>query len=740
MTVFRSRPEIEPIPVFGPYMDAGRNPNALQKGTFAEIVGADGRFIGGIKPFPGFKFVVSLGSVVSGLAPQFLRYFAIQKGTTTNQLRGFVVLGSVDGNITQNLYLVYYDTGTAAWASYTVATGVSSTASIGNASVGKFLYVAVGGSAPLTLFHDGTNWQKRTMGPQYLAPALPVTPTEVTSGGVLPPGTYGVAYRFYDPDRGVYSGMSYIADGVVADTGGVSCLQFDIPYPGTGGADVHANFTSIQIFRTITAASAGSTFDAGVLYWETSVPISTAWTSGTYHALTGNYAKAGTLYPDVVLVQQTAYDPWENLPGTPPQSGAIDYYQSTMFMGRPPTASGGLGGFQWSGVTSFDPENFNPNHLCRGSPGEGEVLKFVQAGDVEYALTSNVIYRIRKLGTQLSVSRLHSGRGLVSSTAAHGVGDDLLLLTPLGIAVVNGNDGSMAVHTELDRLIYGRWAPTLDYVFSGYDAALGASIWVNPYQREAIILWHTTKLVTLLKGVYGTTGDSGPDPVSGGVPRFYLVGDNGAVLTPDLSATPTGTMDGITGASVLNGTVTTASSDGSIVDSGLTPDSSLVGARIYGVTGAYAGGWGYIAAIGTHTLNPLWQGGNKTTVVGDRYAISPVLFSLTCRPLETTTQEIPDAERVVWKGMSVVAPGSVARFGAANAYWGLGAIVDGVATTTNPAAIPLATGIAGMPSATDPGAVAGFKVQPVVSCSSTGAQFEIIGLEAIKTMGAGRST
>jgi hypothetical protein len=740
MTVFRSRPDIEPIPVLGPYMDAGRNPNALQRGTFAEVVGADGRFIGGIKPFPGFALTKRLSTVVSSLASvNLLRYFAVQKGTTTNQLRGFLVRGSVDGGSTYNVYLIYYDTGTAAWASYTAFSGVTATVSIGITSVGKFIYAAVAGSAPSVIWHDGTNWVKKTMGPQVVAPGAPTAGTE-TTGGVLPAGSYGVAYRFYDSNRATYSGMSgtTVVD-TAAESGGA--IQFDIPYPtGTTVTD----FDTIYIYRTISVASAESNFDGGVLYWETSVSVPSGWTTGTFHDKTSTYLTAGTVFADEILVQQTSYDPWEDKAGVPPTSGTIDYYQSTIFMGRPSTAAGGLGGFQWSGVTTFTPENFNPDHLCRGTPGEGEVIKMVQAGDVEYALTPNLIYRIRKLGTQLSVSRLHTGRGLASSNAAHGVGDDLLLLTPLGLAVVNGRDGSMAVHTEMDRVIYGRWATSLTTVFSAYDAAMGMSIWVNTTLGEAIVLWHTTKLATLLRGVFTVSGDSGPDPVLGGVPRFFATTVDGLVVSPDLSATPTGTMEGVNGTgAIMNGTVSTASAS-AIIDGGLGlwagSIGTLVGSYVYQVSGTYAGRWGRITSTASHTLNVTWVGTSGTTSVGDRYAISPVVFSLTCKPLESTTQEIPDAERVVCKSLTVMSQGLAVRFGTDNAYWALNAVVDGVVGTENSAAVALATKISGQPSSTAPGAVAGFKVQPVVSCYSTGAQFEIIGLEASKTLGSGRST
>lgn len=287
------------LPILGPYMDAGRHPSALRKGTFSRVVGTDGRFVGCLRPFPGCRRVTfkgtpalytladAVGSGVTSLGSiTFCKYVQLQRATTADTLSGFVVRGTSTINTVAavRLHFIYYDSSAAAWALQVINSGtaVSNTAAVDVTTYGKFLYVAVSGNANYprtvwtTLVESVLTWSDKAMGPQYTtlaAPTLGNSGTE-TGGNLAAGGTYGIAYRFYDSGRAIYSAMSSVLWAEVET--GDNYLQIDFAYPGGTPND----FDTIQVFRTIRSDVAGTPFEGGILYKEREISMPAAWASG----------------------------------------------------------------------------------------------------------------------------------------------------------------------------------------------------------------------------------------------------------------------------------------------------------------------------------------------------------------------------------------------------------------------------------------------------------------------------
>jgi len=718
-----------PVPILGPYMDAGRHASKLQAGTFSRVFGVDGRHLGSIRPFPGFtRLGLAAGWDVrsvtgcSGITNvNWSQYIQLQQGVsgdpTTGLLSGFL-MRVTDGGVVK-LVFVYY-TGSA-WAAHFVNSGtaVSATARIDVTTFGLYMYVAVEGNAvyPRTLWYDDAAWVDTVMGPVWTTLTGP-TVAKSSGAGVLEEGTYGVAYRFSHSVRNVYSGMSGITMFDL-DTDD-KYLDVTIPHPGAA-VDVNASFDTIEVFRTINVDVAGATYSGGILYKCNTVALSTTWTSGN-KASTG-----GETTRDVLLVQLDAYDPWEDQSGLPPSSGSIKYVGGTVFMGQAPDAQGGGAGLRWSSMTSLQPEQFNPDHIYRGRLADGTIERIVEGGDVIYGLSGSTIYRIRKTGTQLMFNRMHEGRGITSRMSAHGVGGDLLLLTPLGIAVVNGINGDMSLHSEVDRIIYDDWKGSLDTVQACYDSYMGCSFFVNTTRREAIVLWHVSKLATLLKDVDFVAATTGSHPVDGGGQRAFFTTATGCVVYPNSDGSGTITMLGVTG--TINGTTTSLSSS-RVIDTAASFVATAVGAKVRLLSGDHKDEEFIVTSWVSGTALAVTLGG-KVIASGTQYSISPIPFELKFPPLTSPRVVIPETVRVVLRGVELYATGYTGISGNVNANWRVGAYREGsttIDTTYNTEA--MAEGeLTILPSSTAPGSIDGFQLEPFIGAYVAGVAWELIGVE-----------
>jgi len=630
-----------PYPISGPYMDAGKPAWRIASGYHSRVIGADGRYVGSIRPYPGnlqVKDILTIPGLSGASDFTAFRYALLQKGTTVYYCRGFIVRCTISSAV--KLLFIYYDDQTSTWGYYEIASGVSSTASISCASNGRWLYVAVEGSAPVVVYWDtsASALTKATMGPIWEtadAPAL----VEDTGSYQLPIGSYDVAYRFYDSTRPVYSGMS--ARASTTTTTASSRLEVTITTPT--GADA---FDRCAIYRTISVEVAGALYDCGILYWETTVSRPGARWGATVVGYVGTMS-------DTALVQQDYYDPEGDAAGTPPTSGAIGFYQGTTFMADAATTDGGRGRLRWANLYRTDPENFPTRNTSSGSPTDGQVQAFVEAGDILYAFTACSVWRLQRVGTRVALARMHYGRSLTSPRAAHAVGQDVAVMTPSGLGIINGSTGDLQLVGSVDRIILDDWKSTLAYVESAYDSAMDASFFVNTATETAIVVWHVTKLATLLEDCAFVGVTSGPSPTVGGASRAYFLTSTGVILTPDKDGTGSRTMNGLTvtplatdvwGACDEGGTLTT------LTDSTRTFTAQVVGCYVHVYT---ASGWVRRKITG-YTTHAVSFASAVTVAAGDPFVISPVILRVRFKPLMSLLQEQVDFERVIVKGLSAI--------------------------------------------------------------------------------------
>lgn len=208
-----------PYPFKTPRMDTSVPPNQVRPGSFGRLSGIDGRFFGGLRKFYGMKKVLDLADVTGmetiadASGPDFVRYVTFQKRGTSTVYRGFVIRwDSGNGTSDEQIDLIYWDgsswTKLAIWAT---GTGITSSLEIDCAVSGAYLLIAVDSKATKTVY-----WESSLVvvdsGPGNFDSEL-TTPTLNTSAvdtsfQLRGNGTYQVAFRFYDSNRGIYSALS----------------------------------------------------------------------------------------------------------------------------------------------------------------------------------------------------------------------------------------------------------------------------------------------------------------------------------------------------------------------------------------------------------------------------------------------------------------------------------------------------------------------------------------------------
>jgi len=620
-------------------MDWGANPLSLRPGVHSRVTGADARYVGGMRPFPGMSLVQALtdgGNELENIT--FFRYVLLQKGTTTtDHFRGWLVRhGATVGS--QKLSYYYYDTNAAAWGQYDLeASGVASTASMDVAANGRFAYVTVENQAdyPKVFYWDtgGGAFTSATMGPSgQLAPAAPTDDGTAGAGGFLSDGDYLFAYRYHNSVRDTYSGISSPLRITVSDGTGTSLQSLS--------GLTNANFDKVQILRTTRIESADSMYDAGVFFVEAEVAMATFVGTTT----------AGSLY-DEQLVYEDRMDPWEDVVEAVPNGNAVASYQGTTFI-----ASGDA--LYWSQTKRYAPESFDSSvRIYRGKLSDGPVLRFAESGDVLYAMGRSVLLRIVKGGSSLNIQRLHYGRGLMSAAAVTAIGEDLVYAAPAGLGVLSGRNATFRVFSSVDRLVLGDWSSLLTTLIAAVDPKFGATFFIEPAAGTGVVVWHATKVVTLLEDCYFPGAAEGPDILTGSDIRAFFVSSNGVVVSPDDDDSGTGTMLDVAG--TINGTATGGSTS-TLVDSAAAFDSTADGAYLHMLSGDNAKLSRQITGTAANTLTTAtWPNANAS---GDRYTVSPVPFEVRLRPVPTHRGGDPAFDRrvvaeigvkgVAWSGIT----------------------------------------------------------------------------------------
>ncbi len=333
----------------------------------------------------------------------------------------------------------------------------------------------------------------------------------------------------------------------------------------------------------------------------------------------------GTM-PDASLYFQKQYNPETDIVKAPPSAGALARYQGQTFMNSAVSDDGGLD-ICHSSIEHESPEYFTTFNVRRGSAAIGCIRLLIQAGDSLFALGSSGVVHIYKSSSvkPLQYTDLHRGRTLQGQGCAHAVGNSLLVLSPTGLMLLNGNDGNMGQLSSADRIVYERWVGDQSTISSGFDAVMNTSYLLHPGDAETLCVGHGTQSLSLLKGTNFKWVSEGLDMATGTMWRVFFISAKGRIFSPDYNSAGSGTMYDISSAYTLNGTVTSATGTG-LTDSGATFHASMIGSLLYMTSGAYRGQCQTITSRAGTTLGFSTFGG--TVAVGDTYAISPVPFEV----------------------------------------------------------------------------------------------------------------
>jgi len=305
---------------------------------------------------------------------------------------------------------------------------------------------------------------------------------------------------------------------------------------------------------------------------------------------------------------------------------------------------------------SSSPEHISPEYFSTynkrvGDPEDGRPLRFIPAGDSLFQLCYNAIIHIFKSGKlkPLQFSRLHRKRGAVGKEVAHSSGNSVFMISGLGLIVLNATDGSMGSITAVDRIMFDDWKSELSTVKSCYDAKMNASFFLNPDKEEMLILWHSTKVCSLLDGANFVGATSGPDIATGKNDRAFFITATGLIVSPDVLETGSGTMWDISDSYTLNGTAT-ATSSSTLTDDNAALSDNMIGAKLYMTSGKNAGDSREIktASSKVFTFQTVFD---EAIVTGDTYAVSPVPFSLRAWPLQA--EELSRFNRWITSGVAL---------------------------------------------------------------------------------------
>ena len=741
-----------PYPVIGPYMDMSKPSNQVNQGKYGYLAGVDGRYTACLKKFYGMDLVKQLTSSSANLQNvSFFRHVAFQKGTTSTEYRGFVVRHGAS-IADQQVDLFYYDTVLEAWqttqAIYAAGgTAITSTTRMDCTVSGKFLFVFVEGRTPQTIYYTSSLQVIDFGAGDFVTEDGMLAMTEGATTGdttyhLNGQGAYRVAFRFYDSTRDLYSAMSPMLTVTLDETDDDEDYSTVINFPDNIAGFLYTGFAAlfdtVEVFRTINLGDYDA-FDGSILYKESEIAKVDNWdTDATeWNALTVTIG----LLQDQSLVIQDQYLPEDAVMIAAPESGVCGTWGNLTMVGRDPATRNGVDTL-WSDPETFAPEYLTSTNLHRANISDGRPLRYIVAGDSMFILHSRSIVFATKKDTTFKFERQHVGRGLTSAGAAHTIGNDIILATPLGICIVNGKTAAMQVFTSLDRLCFDTWQGSMDDLDSCFDAEMNASFFLNPNDNQIAVIWWSNKSVSLLDGANFAHCSSGADILGTENDKAYFITSTGRIVTPDLDASGTGTMLGIASDLTINGTATGTIGNLILVDTAATFDSTLVGALVYMVTGSNAGESALVTDNTSTTLGLAASLSNDISP-SDQYVISPVPFKVRLWPIPQpgNAQTIPSrVQRTIMTGIALKVQNTDGFTGNINANWRIGAYRNGsdsletgddstteIAVDENPADSYGAL------------TVDGVDVEPYIELLSAGVKFELTYIEVGTTITVSRN-
>jgi len=672
----------------GPFMDTTRPPDTLPDGVLSRLWGVDGRIKGSLRRFPGCIDVNSVNAN-EGVSVQYnANYFdSITFANPLTFMRLVIFMVGVDNPIRCMLAVIW--DGSVKYSQFyrgilnssgnlpafpggvsadfatlvpginlsyseplSVVTGSDDTFYVfQRASVPQYVRMNTGGSiAASGDMGVGTHIAGEMLSPTYNSGF------DTGTGGFLNfRGSYSVAYKLYDSVRDVATGLSTI--GTVTLTGfnmGVNILASVRFWENDN------NFDQIRIYRSTNLRDPLDIIQGGVLFLEQTL----AYTGGSViHDI-------GTLH-DTALVQQERYDPFADPVVLPPQSGVAIFYENTVWAAQDPAINGGVG-IVWTNPNKANSEEFGSQYQYNGLASDGRPLRMIIAGDNMFVLTSAVVYKVRKVGSQIAISRFVLDRGLVGPLAITSFDRDLILVTWQGLVIINGETGASSLFVSLEGFFRDDWNWNLRTIELAYDSDMGCTFVFHPTFKEMICIWDATRAATLLKNcdfvkitdaikwssVSGATTTVTQLPAT--QKKAYFISPSGGVCCPDSQGVGPGTMSGlVTG--WYQGTSNTTDNIG-LEDANASFGSEIIGRRIYVTQGSLVGQYGIVNSVPSVT-QVLFTGGSPLTnwPGGTGYAIDPVIFEaklgsvkgLSPQPDPFTRKLVNTVELAVWKPSGV---------------------------------------------------------------------------------------
>jgi len=557
-------------------------------------------------------------------------------------------------------------------------------------------------------------------------------------------GTAGNAYTLAESETGAntddigVSGATLAGGGVVTSDAETQCkIVIDFPandavVSGKDFDDFDVLFDTVDIFRTIdlgdTITSTGAIF-----YLEQTIAKSGNWaTSGAWDTL---QASIGTIV-DEALPFQTMYDPEKDIVTTPPQSGTIGRYEGQTYMAQASDTDGGVDTL-FSSSEHTSPEYFSTYNKRIGDVEDGRLLRFLPAGNSLFQLCYNAVIHIFKSGKlrPIQITRLHKERGITGKDVAHSSGNSIFMITGLGLAVLNGSDGSMGAITSTDRVIFDDWKSNIADIKSCYDSKMNASFFLNVAREEMLILWHTTYSCSMLDGANFVCVTSGPDIETGKNNRAFFVTQTGRIVSPDVVESGSGTMWDISNSYTLNGTVTTGGT--TLTDSAATFHADMVGAKLYMTSGDNAGDSRTILSVNTETKTITFSSSFDSTIaVGDTYSVSPVPFSV--RVWSMQHEEVSRFNRWITAGISIKARKLSGFTDNPNNTWRVGAYRNSATTIESTTATPTVS--TNPQESAEALCIDGIDIEPYIEQLASGVKFELTDVEFALTLTDSRRT
>lgn len=509
----------------------------------------------------------------------------------------------------------------------------------------------------------------------------------------------------------------------------------DAVVSGQAFADFDALFDKVEVFRTIDLGDA-ITSSGAIYYLEQTLDM--PGNSSGWETL---QVTLGTILDEALPFQQM-YDPEKDVVSALPQSGSIGRYQGITFMAQATSTDGGYDTLN-SSLNHISGEYFTTYNKRTGCAEEGRPLRYIASGDSMFILEPNAVVHVFKSTKDrpLVYTVLHRNRGLVGKAAAHAVGNSVFMITGTHLMLLNAVTGSMGQISRTSRILSIEWKSNLADIQSAYDSLLDASFFLNVAQKEMLVVWHATQMVTILEGANFVACSQTPDITTGKKTRAYFITATGLIVTPDDVEDGTGTMWGLSSNYTLDAAVDTASAGkNKIYDADAIFHADMIGSMIYMTSGANAGTarviTGYTAVSPPNPQYLTTAAFGSAIAVGDRYSISPVPFSARFAPLQIE-EKVSKFRRWTMKGMVAKVHNTSGFSTNANAYWRIGAYRNGGSTLESGTDETL--GISENPAA-DAGVITvdGITVEPYLEQISCGTSFELTAVEVPVTMGISR--